>query len=187
MGWISEKGALVAKWCWWWQRKGMLFWLSEGGWWWRLSVKITYYHYCAIQYYWNKTIKEDHTFFLSLALTPPPLNPAPPPPAYIGKASTCNAERTKSRRGREWSQKPTTAKKAQTSYYLLNRGFFSIFLYFIQPLLHLLPLRLHCVRDCWDRARGCCDFRHCIVRRSNHALGCRYKVPNHKIPNAQSS
>jgi hypothetical protein len=37
--------------------------------------------------------------------------------------------------------------------------FFLIFMYVIQHcLLHLPPLRFHCVGGCWDRTQDCCNF-----------------------------
>jgi hypothetical protein len=35
-------------------------------------------------------------------------------------------------------------------------GFFYVCLY--STLLHLLPLRFHCVGGCWDRTQDSCDF-----------------------------
>jgi hypothetical protein len=39
-----------------------------------------------------------------------------------------------------------------------NRGFFGFFYVLYSTLLHLPPLRFHCVRRCWDRTQDCCDF-----------------------------
>ncbi len=37
--------------------------------------------------------------------------------------------------------------------------FFSFFFYVrYSTLLHLPPLRFHCVGGCWDRTQDCCDF-----------------------------
>jgi hypothetical protein len=38
----------------------------------------------------------------------------------------------------------------------LTGGFFFCVLY--STLLHLPPLRFHCVGGCWDRTQDCCDF-----------------------------
>jgi hypothetical protein len=37
---------------------------------------------------------------------------------------------------------------------------FFLFMYIIQKLIHLPPLRLYCVGGCWDGMEpiGCCDF-----------------------------
>ncbi len=40
---------------------------------------------------------------------------------------------------------------------LLNRGIFWIFSLYL-TLLHLPPVRFHCVGGCWDRTQDCCDF-----------------------------
>jgi hypothetical protein len=45
-------------------------------------------------------------------------------------------------------------------------GFFWIFYVLYSTLLHLPPLRLHCVGGCWDRTQDCCDL---AVRRFNHS------------------
>jgi hypothetical protein len=39
---------------------------------------------------------------------------------------------------------------------LCKEGFF--FIYVRSTLLHLPPLRFHCVGDCLDRTQDCCDF-----------------------------
>jgi hypothetical protein len=45
---------------------------------------------------------------------------------------------------------------------IVNRGIFWIFFYVLNStLLHLPPLRLHCVGGCWDRTQACCDFDIC--------------------------
>jgi hypothetical protein len=42
---------------------------------------------------------------------------------------------------------------------LLANGFSStVFMYLISTLLHLLPLKFHCVRGCWEWTQDCCDF-----------------------------
>ncbi len=38
-----------------------------------------------------------------------------------------------------------------------TRGFFSFYVLY-STLLHLPPLRFHCVRGCWGRTQDCCDF-----------------------------
>jgi hypothetical protein len=40
------------------------------------------------------------------------------------------------------------------------KGIFLIFYFYVRylTLLHLLPLRFHCVGGCWDRTQDCCDF-----------------------------
>jgi hypothetical protein len=43
----------------------------------------------------------------------------------------------------------------------VNRGIFLVFFFFYvlySTLLHLPPLRFHCVGGCWDRTQDCCDF-----------------------------
>ncbi len=41
-----------------------------------------------------------------------------------------------------------------------NRGIFWILLFFVlySTLLHLPPLRFHCVEGCWDRTQEWCNF-----------------------------
>ncbi len=41
-----------------------------------------------------------------------------------------------------------------------------LFYVLFPTLLHLPPLRFHCVRGCWDRTHDNCDSL--VVRRSNH-------------------
>jgi hypothetical protein len=36
-------------------------------------------------------------------------------------------------------------------------------------LLHLMPLRFHCVGGCWDPTQASCDYTAWAVRRSNHS------------------
>ncbi len=36
--------------------------------------------------------------------------------------------------------------------------FFKIFYILYSSLLHLRPLKFHCVGGCWDRTQDCCDF-----------------------------
>ncbi len=45
---------------------------------------------------------------------------------------------------------------------ILNRGIFRFFFLYVlySTLLHLSPLRFHCVGGCWDRIQDCCDFGH---------------------------
>ncbi len=47
-------------------------------------------------------------------------------------------------------------------------AFLWIFYFYVRSstLLHLLPLRFHCVGGCWDRTQDCCDFG-IDSRRSN--------------------
>ncbi len=58
---------------------------------------------------------------------------------------------------------------------LVNGGKFFSFYVRCSTLLHLPPLRLHCVGGCWDRAQDCCDHRvHRVAtaafwRTINHA------------------
>jgi hypothetical protein len=40
----------------------------------------------------------------------------------------------------------------------VNRGFLFCFFGLNSTLLHLSPLRFHCVGGCWDRTQDCCDF-----------------------------
>jgi hypothetical protein len=40
----------------------------------------------------------------------------------------------------------------------LKGDFFDFFFEFTLSLLHLSPLRFHCVGGCWDRHQDCCDF-----------------------------
>ncbi len=52
-------------------------------------------------------------------------------------------------------QKSTT----QEILIFINRGIFGFFsIYCISTLLHLPPLRFHCVGGCWDGTQDCCDF-----------------------------
>ncbi len=46
--------------------------------------------------------------------------------------------------------------------------FFFLCALFNSTLLHLPPLRFHCVRGYWDGSQDCCDFG-LIARRSNHS------------------
>ncbi len=40
----------------------------------------------------------------------------------------------------------------------MDRGICWIFFYVLySTLLHLPPLRFHCVRGCWNRTQDCCD------------------------------
>jgi hypothetical protein len=50
-------------------------------------------------------------------------------------------------------------KKKQQKF--VNRGIFLDFIFFCvlySTLLHLPPLRFHCVGRCWDRTQDSCDF-----------------------------
>ncbi len=44
--------------------------------------------------------------------------------------------------------------------FCLNGGFFEFFFFYVlhTTLLHLPPLRSHCIGGCWDRTQDCCDF-----------------------------
>jgi hypothetical protein len=51
---------------------------------------------------------------------------------------------------------------------MLKTGdFFIIFSVLYSTLLHLPPVRFHCVGGCWNRTQYSCDFS--IVRRFNHS------------------
>ncbi len=46
------------------------------------------------------------------------------------------------------------------SYSIILTGGFWDFSYVLHStLLHLPPLRIHCVGGCWERSQDCCDFR----------------------------
>jgi hypothetical protein len=54
---------------------------------------------------------------------------------------------------------------------ILKGGIFGFF-YFLctySTLLHLRPLRFHCVGGCWDKTQDYCDFCIDTARRSNHS------------------
>jgi hypothetical protein len=51
---------------------------------------------------------------------------------------------------------------ARCSYFRDKEGILFFFLLFFNvrysSLLHLAPLRFHCIRGCWDRTQDCCNF-----------------------------
>ncbi len=69
-------------------------------------------------------------------------------------------------RWHRWQMKKSSNWKVLIIFYLplsiveLKGGFFWIFSFYVHysALLHLLPLRFHCVWGCWDRTQDCCDF-----------------------------
>ncbi len=52
------------------------------------------------------------------------------------------------------------ASPSSSSSSLSNRGIFGFFSFYVlySTMLHLPPLRLHCVGGSWDRTQDCCDF-----------------------------
>ncbi len=59
--------------------------------------------------------------------------------------------------------------QAQLEIYLKKQGDFLIYFYVLySTLLHLPPLRFHCVGECWNLIQDCCDFDIVAFKRSNY-------------------